>query len=277
MLDPTRLLTTVSLSLTAYMALLVAPEPISKGVASAFTLLLWGYLGAEFFDLLQAYVQLHVDAPRASSFEELREVGSRFGQVIGPNSVRILVVVGTAAVGETAALLSKAPKLPGFSHASRQVELSTGLRLADVAANTDKVIISVAEGTIRTVLPATAVAMTTQNGGSGHRAFKSFNIFKKSMGSAGTGKQWHHIVEKRDSNLKRFGPESLHNTENVIPLEAELHTEVSAFYSSNQEFITGSTNMTVRKWLDTQSYEAQRRFGLNTIENIRSGTWRPRR
>ena len=103
------------------------------------------------------------------------------------------------------------------------------------------------------------------------------SLIKTSMGSAGTGKQWHHIVEKRDPNLKRFGPEALHNTENVIPVEAELHTEVSAFYSSNQEFITGSTNMTVRKWLDTQSYEAQRRFGLNAIENIRSGTWRPRR
>ncbi|HYO55036.1 hypothetical protein [Archangium sp.] len=290
MLNPTRVLATLSFTITAYMALLLAPEPVTKGVALAFSVLMWGYLGWEFFDLLRAYAQLYEDAPQASTFAELREVGERFGKVIGPNSVRILVMVATAAIGETATLMSKGPKLPGFGQASRTVELNTGLRLMDAATGAERVIVSVNEGTIRVVLPVNAVSMTARNGGggrsalkpkedtkggrllpSGHRAFRSFRAFKRYMGKAGEGNDWHHIVEKR--NAKRFGAEAIHNTENVIPLEKPLHDRVSALYSSVEENITRSANLTVRQWLDTQSYEAQRKFGLLAIENVRNGIW----
>ena len=120
MLDPTRMLAMISISITIYMALLLAPvpEPVTKGAALVFSAAMWAYLGWEFFNLLKAYVELYEDAPGASTFAELREVGERFGRVIGPNSVRILVVVATAAIGETAALASKTQKLPGFAQAS---------------------------------------------------------------------------------------------------------------------------------------------------------------
>jgi len=293
MLDPTRVLATVSISITAYMALLAAPDPVlTKGVAAGAALLLWGYLGFELFELIQAYRRLSEDAARATTFAELREAGERFGRVIGPNSVRILVLVGTAAVGETAALASRASKLPGFGQASRTVELNTGWNLMEAAVEAERVIVSVPEGTLRAVLPMTAVAMTARSGDgkssgggsgtpkegrvlpSGHRAFKSFGNFKDFMGPAGEGKQWHHIIEKREANLKRFGAEALHNTENIISLDKDLHTRVSAFYSSIQKELTGSRNLTVRMWLGTQSYEAQRQFGLIAIENIRRGLWK---
>jgi hypothetical protein len=143
MLNPTRVLAMLSVTVVVYMGLLLAPvpEPVTKGIALAFTVLMWGYLGWEFFDLLRAYAQLHEDAPRASTFAELREIGERFGRVIGPNSVRILVLVGTAAIGETAALASKAPKLPGFGQASGAVEANTGLRLLDAATGAGRVIV----------------------------------------------------------------------------------------------------------------------------------------
>jgi hypothetical protein len=293
LLDPTQVLATVSITLSAYMALLVAPEPVTKGVAATFAVLLWGYLGFEFFELIRAYERLSEDSARATTFAELREAGERFGRVIGPNSVRILILVGTAAVGETAALMSRAPKLPGFGQASLTVELNTGLNLGDAAVGVERIIMSVPEGSLRVVLPVTAVAMADRNGGggysaseggrtpregtllpSGHRAFKSFDDFKSSMGPAGEGKQWHHIVEKREANLKRFGAEALHNTENVISLDKEIHTRVSAFYSSIQKELTRSRKLTVRMWLGTQSYEAQRQFGLLTIENIKRGSWK---
>jgi hypothetical protein len=292
MLNPTRVLATLSFTITAYMALLLAPEPVTKGVALAFSVLMWGYLGWEFFDLLRAYAQLYEDAPRASTFTELREVGDRFGRVIGPNSVRVLVMVATAAIGETAALMSKGPKLPGFGQASRTVQTNTGLRLIDAATRAERVIVSVNEGTIRIVLPVNAVSMTARSGSGGrselkhseyprgdqllpkgHRAFKSFRAFKQFMGKAGDGKQWHHIVEKHKFNLNRFGAEALHNTENVVPLEDGLHIDVSAFYSSKRPKLTGSDTLTVREWVRTLSYEAQRKFGLEAIEKIRNGIW----
>jgi hypothetical protein len=294
MLDPTRMLAMVSIGITVYMALLLAPvpEPVTKGAALVFSAALWGYLGYEFFDLLRAYAQLYEDAPRASTFAELREVGDRFGRVIGPNSVRILVMVATAAIGETAALISKGPKLPGFGQASRTVETNTGLRLMDAATGAERVIVSVNEGTIRVVLPVNAVSMTARNGGGvhpalkpsvsvkggkllpgGHRAFSSFRAFKRQMGKAGEGQEWHHLVEKHKFNLKRFGAEALHNTENIIPLSKDLHAEVSAFYSSKRHGLTSSYSLTVREWIRTQSYEAQRSFGLLVIKKISAGEW----
>ena len=272
LINPSRLLATVSIAITGYMALLLAPEPVTKGVAAASTVLLWAYLGWEFFDLLRAYTRLSQDAARASSFTELREAGERFGRTIGPNSVRILVMIGTAALFETATLMSTASKLPGFAQASRSVEVNMGLRWVE-AATAERIIVSVSEGALHAVLPVSAVAMTASDGSApqrgkslpkGYRAFNSFKAFKRSMGSAGEGKQWHHIVEKHKANLKRFGAEALHNTENVIAVNEAPHTRISAFYSSIQRFSEG---MTVRKWLSTQSYEAQRVFGLQVLRD----------
>ncbi|WP_143177498.1 hypothetical protein [Cystobacter ferrugineus] len=287
MLDPTRMLSAISISITIYMALLVAPvpEPITKGAALVFSAALWGYLGYEFFDLLRAYARLYEDAPRASTFAELREIGERFGRVIGPNSVRILVIVGTAAIGETAALASRAPKLPGFAQASEKVATRTGLGLLETATGAERLIVSVPEGTIRVVLAPHAVAMVARGVGAGspapsrgkllpngHRAWGSFSGFKSAIGKAGPGKEWHHIVEQTPGNVKRFGGEALQNTENVIALDKTLHGKTSAFYSSVQWGITRS-RLTVRQWLGLQPYEAQREFGLRAIGNIRKGIW----
>jgi hypothetical protein len=74
-------------------------------------------------------------------------------------------------------------------------------------------------------------------------------------------------------NIQRFGPQALHNTENVIALEETLHNRLSAFYSRKNWRMTGSNHLTVRQWLSTQSYEAQRAFGLKAIENIQKGMW----
>jgi hypothetical protein len=278
MLDPTRVLATLSMTIAGYMALLLAPEPVTKGVAAAFTVLMWGYLGWEFFDLLRAYARLYEDAPRTSTFAELYEVGERFGRVIGPNSVRILVLVGTVAVGETAALVSKAPRLPGFGQASRVVEVATG---------TERVIVSLPEGTLHVVLPPTVMTLAARKHGgrplasgrgrlllNGYRAWGSYSGFTRTMGPAGKGKEWHHLVAQTPGNVKRFGGEALHNTENIAAVDKALHTRISAFYSSIRPRVTHSETLTVRRWLSTQSYEAQRQFGLTARENIRKGAWR---
>jgi hypothetical protein len=283
------MLAMISISITVYMALLLAPvpEPITKGAALVFSAAMWAYLGWEFFNLIKAYAELYEDAPRASTFAELREIGERFGRVIGPNSVRVLVVVATAAIGETAALASKTPKLPGFAQASERVAANTGLGLLETTTGAERLIVSVPEGTIRVVFAPHAVAMAARGVGAGspaptrgkilpngHRAWGSFGGFKSAMGKAGPGKEWHHIVEQTPGNAKRFGGEALHNTENVIALDEKLHDKVSAFYSGIRFVVTKSSNLTVRQWLGTQSYEAQREFGLLAMENVRKGIWR---
>ena len=80
-------------------------------------------------------------------------------------------------------------------------------------------------------------------------------------------------MEQTPGNVKRFGGEALHNTENVQALDEALHSRVSAFYSSKAPYVTGSRTLTVRQWLSTQSYEAQREFGELAIENVSNGIW----
>ncbi|WNG13732.1 AHH domain-containing protein [Cystobacter fuscus] len=163
MFSTTQLWTTLSLTLIGYLALVAAPEPVSKGVAAALALLMWGYLGWELFDLVEAYFQLWEEAAEASTFAELREAGDRFGKVIGPNSVRVLLLLGTAAVGETAALVSKAPTLPGFAKAAGALKSQAGIRdVLTAMQEADKVKVAVAEGTFSVVLPANAVSMAAR-------------------------------------------------------------------------------------------------------------------
>jgi hypothetical protein len=110
------------------------------------------------------------------------------------------------------------------------------------------------------------------SGASSARGYSSFKSFKRAKGPAGPGKEWHHIVEQTDGNVGRFGPKSIHNTKNIVALDKELHSKISALYSSKRFDIT-STMKTVREWMSTQSFEAQRDFGLRAIENVRRGNW----
>ncbi|RFS26231.1 hypothetical protein DVR12_00115 [Chitinophaga silvatica] len=101
--------------------------------------------------------------------------------------------------------------------------------------------------------------------------YRSFRAFKRAEGAAGPGQAWHHIVEQTKGNIVRFGNEAIHNTENLIRLPhgaGSIHSEISGFYSSIQQSVTGSARLTVRQWLSTQSYQAQYQFGIQTLENL---------
>jgi RHS repeat-associated protein len=52
--------------------------------------------------------------------------------------------------------------------------------------------------------------------------FSSLDALKAELGPAGQGKVWHHIVEQRDYNVEKFGAEAIHNTQNVVPVPADV-------------------------------------------------------
>ncbi|RKH08046.1 hypothetical protein D7V97_20615 [Corallococcus sp. CA053C] len=280
MADPQAMMSAVLWTWTTYMILLAVPEPFSKGVAAVMTASLIAYVGVDtFWSLIVGFKRLVEAADRATTFDELREAGEGYGKVMGRNAARAFAMLATAAIGNTAAGLgSKVPMLPGAAQAAAQAEAQMGIRLAAVA---DVGTVTVSAETVTLALAPGAVAMAARGTGggapakarpTGYRAWGSFSGFKKAMGPAGKNKEWHHIVEQTPGNAKRFGPQSLHNTENIIPLDKALHSDVSAFYSSIRRDITGSP-LTVRQWLSTQSYEAQRDFGLLAIKNIGKGLW----
>ena len=86
--------------------------------------------------------------------------------------------------------------------------------------------------------------------------------------SPAPGEQIHHIVEQTPGNIARFGEEAIHNTANAVPLAADIHIgkgSVSAFYSSKQPF---SSDLTVRQWLGTQSFDEQYIFGNQVMKDF---------
>ena len=283
MADPEAMVAAALWTLTMYAILWTVPEPFSKGVAATLTASLIVYVGLDTFrGLVQGFRRLWEESERATSFDELRDAGERYGKVMGRNAARAFAMLAMAAVGSTpAAFAAKLPKLPGAAQATVQAEAQVGIvygavgQVETVAMTAEGLTLGLAPGAVAMAAQGkrgsstSAASMTT-----GVRAWQSHSGFRAAMGKAGPGKERHHIVEQTPGNVQRFGPRSIHNTDNVIPVDKTLHVRVSAFYSSIREGITRSTRLTVRQWLSTKSYAEQRDFGLLALENIRKGLWR---
>ena len=103
----------------------------------------------------------------------------------------------------------------------------------------------------------------------GGTGYSSFEQAKKALGSAGTDKAWHHIVEQHSDNIAKFGAENIHNTGNLVKVpsgyQGSLHSKITGFYKSKQFEITGSTTQSVRQWLSTQSFDFQYKFGVEKL------------
>lgn len=285
-LSPQLFYTVIATGLVTWAVLAANPEPVFTKAAAIISAILLIYLGVEaFLEVVDASRELKRATDKATTLGELEQAAQRFANRIGPKVARVFVLAVTVVVshsmtGGAALLASRLSMLPSFSEAAAVGASQLGINLATVGQVSA---VAVVESTVIISLPATAVAMAAQGMGGGEstagahpagfRSWGSFSGLKNALGPAGERKQWHHIVEQTPGNVERFGPHALHNTENVIPLEQGLHTGLSRFYSSIQQEITGSRTLTVRQWLSTQSYEAQRQFGLQAIEKVRRGVW----
>nr|ASV46877.1 hypothetical protein [uncultured bacterium] len=282
-LAPQLFYTVIATGLVTWAVLAANPEPVFTKAAAIVSAVLLIYLGVEtFLEVVDASRELKRATDRATTWIELEQAGHRFANRVGPEVARVFVLAVTVVVsqgmtGGAAWLASRLAMLPSYMEAAAVGASRVGISLANVGQVSA---VAVEGSTVIVSLPATAVAMTARGvrgvagvSPTGFRSWGSFSGLKSALGPAGPGKQWHHIVEQTPGNVERFGPHALHNTENVIPLEEGLHTQVSAFYSRKIRRVTGSRELTVRQWLSTQSYEAQRAFGLQAIENIRNGVW----
>ncbi|WP_375759399.1 hypothetical protein [Corallococcus exercitus] len=269
-LAPQLFYSVIATGLVTWAALAANPEPaFTKGAALVSALLLV-YLGAEtFLELIDASQDLKLATDGATTWKELDASGQRFAARVGPSIARVLVLAVTVAVSHgmtggaslLAARLSTLPNFPGGAAGAARVGVQ--------ATSLDQVrAVSVSGGVITLSLPSTAVAMAAQGRGpppgSGVRSWNSFSALKRARGPAGPGKQWHHIVEQTDGNVQRFGPQAVHNTENVIAIDEAIHQQISRYYSS-KDLVTTGGQMTVRQWMRGQSFQAQRDFGMRIL------------
>ena len=56
-----------------------------------------------------------------------------------------------------------------------------------------------------------------------NQGYDSFGDLKKAIGSAGEGNHWHHIVEQSQIGKSGFSAQQIHNTSNIIAVDAATH------------------------------------------------------
>jgi hypothetical protein len=150
--------TAVCTGLALYLLLLIFPDPvISKGMGLAMTLFLWGYLGHELWELIAATKQLWDEAKAASTFHELREASESYGRVLGPNTMRLLILLATWRAGAKGKEAMTGGGLPRFPQAAQNAAEAGRFRLPTAAAEAEAV--SVAEGRLTLTLPSGSAAL----------------------------------------------------------------------------------------------------------------------
>lgn len=213
MADPRAMLAAALWTATMYLVLWTVPEPVSKGIAATMTAVLMVYLGVDtFWGLIAGFKHMVEEADQATTFDQLRHAGERYGSVMGRNAARAFAMLATAAIGNTAAgLAAKIPNLPGSAQAAVQAESQAGLWLP-AAAQIESVALS-GEGLTIALAPG-ATAMAAQGTGGGGKV------------------QLHHIAtNKNDVSAQRGGPwtprfrklftkagMSMEDTENKVPI-----------------------------------------------------------
>ncbi|OJH39596.1 hypothetical protein [Cystobacter ferrugineus] len=206
MADPHAMVSAVLWTCTTYMLLLTVPEPVSKGIAAVMTVTLISYVGVDtFWGLLLGFKRLVLEADRATTFQELREAGERYGKVMGRNAARAFALLAMAAIGNTApGLAAKVPKLPGAQQAAAQAEMQMGIRLAAVG---EVETVAVSAETVTIALAPGAVAMTARGGGDG--------------GSYGSAKSLHDETDNAElKNVYKWAEKR-----SWIPLQFQKHPE----------------------------------------------------
>ncbi len=182
---------------------------MSKGIAATLTVALIAYLGVDtVWGLISGWLRLVEEVDRATTFEELRAAGERYGEVMGENAARLLVMLATAAIGNTAAGLGKKlPSLPGSAQAAVQAEAQGGLWLPAVVEV--ETVAMTAEGFTLALAPG-AMAMAQ-----GLRADVHHIATIENSRSTQRGGPW----TPRFKELFAKGGMTLKDAENKVPLQ----------------------------------------------------------
>jgi len=128
LLDVRALISMVVWTVALYCMLWLVPEPTTKLVAASLTVLLMGYLGLKtVYDLMDGWALMADTAYHATTYEELRAAGARFGQVLGQEAARTMILAVAALAGHTLGqVAARVKSLPGFHLAQAQWKAQGG-------------------------------------------------------------------------------------------------------------------------------------------------------
>jgi hypothetical protein len=195
------------------LVLLAMPEPVTKFIAAwaAVGLILW--VGAKtLYTLVTGWFQLMEEVKVATTFEEIREAGERFGRLFSREAAQAFAMMAMALLTHTATgFAEQVATLPGSAQVSMQAVGREGILLSEVSA-AESVMVT-AEGFL-VVLPPGAVAMAAR-GGRGDRTEKHHIGTIANKKSSARGGPWTPRFERL---FARAGMR-LKDSENIVPLQ----------------------------------------------------------
>jgi small basic protein len=159
-LDPRLLVALVVWSAVVYLGLLLVPEPVTKALAASLTVVLVAVLGlSTFWALIDGWAHMATRAHLASTFEELREAGQEYAQVLGTTAARALILaVATGVSGPLGQLAARVRAMPAYPLAQAQWRAQGG------AMALEEAVALAQEGTTAVALQAVEVAATSPQG-----------------------------------------------------------------------------------------------------------------
>jgi len=245
--------------ITMYAILWVIPEPTSKGIAAAVTIVLVGYVGVHtLYTLGRGWADLIDRADTATTFDELRDAGKDYARVMGADNARILVMVATAAVGSGLSQMVKLlPTLPGAAQASELAVAEGSVALEAVGAVQS---VKIAKDGLTISLESGAVLMSSlsdnfDRGGHPQRPEKRGSPAGTSTGSL-TAKSYKNveIVDSRGKPVGEFDEVQ----------DGRFFEDKSAEGLARVNPRTGAPQLTADEWAETQIYQKT----VTRIENL---------
>jgi hypothetical protein len=149
------------------LVLLAMPEPVTKLIAAWATVGLILWVGAKtLYDLMTGWFQLMEEVKVATTFEEIREAGEKFGRLFSREAAQAFAMMAMALLTHTAkGFAEQVRTLPGSAQVSMQAAGRGGILLSEVSA-AESVTVT-AEGFSVALAPG-SVAMAA-SGGRGDR------------------------------------------------------------------------------------------------------------
>ncbi len=202
-LSPQALLSSLVWAAGLYLALWLVPEPSTKAVAAALSVVLLAWLGVDaLWGLMDGWATMAHRAHEATTFEELRDAGEAFGKRIGTDAARALILAVATLTGRTLGeVATHVRSLPRFNQVQAQWAVQ-GMEGSVAVAMEEAVAVEVAVEQSRALVVLTspqapvAINILARSGSSGAGGGHSGTVAIQHLGGnrqviLSNGERWH--------------------------------------------------------------------------------------
>jgi A nuclease family of the HNH/ENDO VII superfamily with conserved AHH len=195
------------------LVLLALPEPVTKFVAAWATAALVLWVGAfTLYNLVKGWFELMEEVKVATTFEEIREAGEKFGRLFSREAAQAFAMIVMALLTHSAKGFAKqVATLPGSAQVSLHAAKQEGILLSEVGAVES---VAVTDDGFSMVLAPGAVAMAA-SGGRRNRTERHHIGTRANRISTLRGGPWTQRLER----LFAKAGMRLTDGENVVPVE----------------------------------------------------------